>query len=181
MTRPPLLVLAAILITGMLTCALAAPPEAPPSATPSVAMCGPDEPGERLQFFGRVLNEGGQPIPNASIIAYSTDINGLYVPAGSRSCNPRICGVAVSDRDGWYRFDTIRPGGYPGRPDPAHIHLHADAAVHRHTYITFYFEDDARLTPAVRRNLDDETVVVRPALRDDGVWTFRHDITLRGS
>jgi protocatechuate 3,4-dioxygenase beta subunit len=147
----------------------------------AVAMCSQDEPGEKLEFYGRVLDEHGNPLPKASVIAYNTDATGLYVPQGSESRTPRINGVAVTNEDGWYRFRTIRPGGYPNSDDPQHIHLHIDAAVHKHTYRTLWFEDDPRLTPAKRRSLDSETVVVPLRKRDDGVWTTRFDVRLEGS
>jgi protocatechuate 3,4-dioxygenase beta subunit len=147
----------------------------------AVAMCPEDEPGEKLEFYGRVLDEHGNPLPKASVIAYNTDATGLYVPRGSTSRTPRINAVAVTNADGWYRFRTIRPGGYPNSDDPQHIHLHIDAAVHQHTYRTLWFEDDPRLTPAKRRSLDRETVIVPLRKRDDGVWTTRFDVRLEGS
>lgn len=147
----------------------------------AVAMCPEDEPGEKLEFYGRVLDEHGNPLPTASVIAYNTDANGLYVPRGSTSRTPRINAVAVTNADGWYRFRTIRPGGYPDSDDPQHIHLHIDAAVHQHTYRTLWFDDDPRLTPAKRRSLDRETAIVSLRKRDDGVWTTRFDVRLEGS
>ena len=58
--------------------------------------------------------------------------------------------------------------------------MHVDAAVHRLSYVTFMFEDDPFVTAAMRRGDDGESVVVTPRKRDDGVWTFHHDIRLRG-
>ena len=147
----------------------------------AVPMCTEAEPGEKLQFYGRVLDEHGKPLPKASVIAYGTDMTGLYVPRGSTSRIPRISAVAVTNADGWYRFSTIRPGPYPHTDDPQHIHMHIDAAVHQHTYRTLWFEDDPRLTPAKRRALDGETVIVPLHKRDDGVWTTRFDVRLEGS
>lgn len=146
----------------------------------AVAMCDEDEPGEKLEFYGRVLDEHGNPLPKDSVIAYSTDAAGLYVPRGSASRTPRINAVAVTNADGWYRFRTIRPGGYPDSDDPQHIHLHIDAAVHKHTYRTMAFEDDPRLTPAKRRTPHAETVIVSLRKRD-GVWITRLDVRLEGS
>jgi len=147
----------------------------------AVAMCPDDEPGERLEFYGRVLDEHGQPLAKASVIAYNTDATGLYVPRGSTSRTPRLRAVAVTNDDGWYRFKTIKPGPYPDSDDPMHIHLHIDAAVHKHTYRTLWFEGDPRLTSAKRGELDAETVIIRLRKRDDGVWTTRLDVKLKGS
>lgn len=155
--------------------------EEEPAKEIAVAMCPEDEPGEQLEFYGRVLDERGQPLPKASVIAYNTDATGLYVPRGNPSRTPRIRAVAVTNDDGWYRFRTVRPGGYPDTDDPQHIHLHIDAAVHKHTYRTLWFENDPRVTPAKRRALDRETVIVPLRKRDDGVWTTRLDVRLEGS
>lgn len=147
----------------------------------AVAMCAEDEPGDKLEFYGRVLDEHGKPLSKASVIAYNTDATGRYVPRGSESRTPRIRGVAVTDAEGRYRFRTIRPGAYPDSDDPQHIHLHIDAAVYKHTYRTLWFEDDPRLTPAKRRALNAETVIVPLRKRDDGVWSTRLDVRLEGS
>lgn len=147
----------------------------------AVWLCPVDEPGEALEFYGRVLDEGGRPLAKASVIAYGTDETGRYVRGGADAGrNPRLRGVAVTDAGGWYRFRTIKPGAYPESDDPAHIHMHIDAAVHRHMYRSFWFEGDPRVTASKRRSLDRETVIVPLDKRDDGVWTFRHDIRLLG-
>lgn len=149
-----------------------------------VRMCPENEPGEPLEFYGRILDESGNPLEKASIIAYCTDATGLYVPPDAprgTGSNPRLRAVAITNTDGWYRFRTIKPGPYPDAGDPAHIHLHVDAAIHQHMYRTFWFEGDPLITPRKRSSLDAETVIVPLRKRDDGVWTFRHDIRLRGS
>jgi protocatechuate 3,4-dioxygenase beta subunit len=153
--------------------------EAPPEI--AVALCGPDEPGEPLELYGRVLDEHGKPLPRAAVIAYGTDVTGLYVPQGSESRTPRLNGVAVTNEDGWFRFRTIRPGRYPGTGAPQHIHLHIDAAVHQHTYRTVWFENDPVVTSANRQSLDSETVIIPLERRADGVWSGRLDVQLEGA
>ncbi len=198
-TRPSLLwslctaasVSAAVLITSHLTGLVSLTTTDTPiltTPTPSttttaplaVPLCSATEPGEKLTFSGRVLDESGQPLPKASIIAYQTDSSGLYVPRGSTTRNPRLRAVAITDDQGRYAFTTIRPGPYPGTGDPEHIHLHVDAAIHAHTYVTFWFDDDPLVTDAKRRNLDRETVIVKRQRDAQGTWTFTHDIRLKG-
>lgn len=117
------------------------------------------------------------------MIAYATDAQGLYVPAGNERKQrlPRLRAVAVTDNDGFCRFPTVRPGPYPHSDDPAHVHLHINAAVHAHTYRTLWFEGDPRITDHKRNHLDEETVVVPLREREDGVLTCRYDVQLDGS
>lgn len=75
----------------------------------------------------------------------------------------------------------IRTGGSLVPDDPSHIHLHVDAAVHQHRYVTIWLEGDPRLTSEKRRSLDAETVIVTPTRTEGGGWTFRHDVRLSGS
>jgi protocatechuate 3,4-dioxygenase beta subunit len=156
----------------------------PPAGVASVAMCTSGEPGERLEFYGKILDENDRPLRAASVIAYSTDVTGLYVPHDAEKTmgrNPRLRAVAVTDENGWYRFTTIKPSPYPDISEPAHIHMHIDAAVHRHMYRTVWFDGDPLITDAKRGSLDAETVIVPLTRREDGVHVFRHDIRLSGS
>ncbi len=148
---------------------------------PKSLMCGEDESGEKLEHYGHILDERGNPLPKAMAIAYSTDAEGLYVPRGSLGRSPRIHGVAATDADGWYRFRTIRPGGYPGSDDPQHVHLHIDAAVHRHTCRTMWFDDDPCLTADIRRSLDAETKIISLRKHGSSLLAARLDVRLEGS
>jgi len=153
----------------------------PAMPSETVVMCPEDEPGQRVVFSGRVLDMDGRPLAKAAVVAYGTDREGNYSPPGSGTRVPRLSGVAVTDEDGRYAFETVYPGGYPGRDDPSHIHLTVAAPMHGIMYVTFWFEGDPRLTPAKRRALDGETVIVRLEERGGGELGFRHEIRLRGN
>ncbi len=154
---------------------------APPAPPEAVVLCPADEPGERIVFSGRVLDMDGRPLGDAAVVAYGTDAEGNYAPPASGTRVPRLRGVAVTDEAGGYAFETVYPGGYPGRDDPSHIHLTVTAPMHEVTYVTFWFEGDPRLTAAKRRRLDAETVIVRLERGADGRRGFRHEIRLRGN
>jgi protocatechuate 3,4-dioxygenase beta subunit len=91
--------------------------DAPWSATIADA----SEPGERLILTGTVFGGDGKPREGVTVYAYHTDANGLYrkKPWG----RPRLRGWARTDADGKYEFHTIKPGPYPLRRNPAHIHM----------------------------------------------------------
>lgn len=146
----------------------------------AVALCDTDEPGRRLEFWGRVFDEHGLPLSKAAVLAYQTDASGRYAPPGSRTRSPRLGDVAVTDAGGWFRFTSVEPGPYPGRDEPAHVHLTVTAAFHDLRYVTVWFDDDPLVTQAKRRALDGETVIVPAPIVDD-VRSFRVDVRLEGN
>lgn len=88
----------------------------------------------------------------------------------------------MTDADGRYAFDTIRPAGYPGTDLPQHVHMHV-LEVGRCTYYIddILFEDDPRLTKAKRRQLTQGrggNGVATPKRDANGTWLVRRDIVL---
>ena len=67
-----------------------------------------------VQLAGRVLDGDGAPVPDALIEIWQSDGEGRTVAdAGSLHRDPlgfTGFGRAGSDRAGWYRFTTVRPG-----------------------------------------------------------------------
>ncbi len=146
-----------------------------------VVLCPDDEPGERIVFVGRVFDMDGQPLAAAAVVAYGADAEGHYAPPEAGTRVPRLRGVAITDDHGEYAFETVYPGGYPGRDDPSHIHLTIAAPMHQIEYVTFWFEGDPRLTRPKRRSIDQETVIVELEADETGVRSFHHDIRMGGS
>jgi protocatechuate 3,4-dioxygenase beta subunit len=107
----------------------------------------------------------------------ATDINGR-----TTGQHGRLRGWARTDAAGRYTFDTIRPGGYPGRRDPQHIHMHI-LEPRRCTYYIgdVLFKDDPRLDAeqhikAMRAR--GGSGIVTPRRDADGVWHAARDIQL---
>jgi len=88
----------------------------------------PGEPGEPLVLSGRVVDRTGRPATGIVVYAYHTDRHGIYPHApglrGAAARHGALRGWAMTDAAGRYRFETIRPGSYPGRDVPQHIHMH---------------------------------------------------------
>ena len=62
---------------------------------------------------------------------------------------PTILRIGAS---GNYRFESIRPAPYPGRPDPAHIHMTVkEPGRHEYWIDEVVFTDDALVTAEYRR------------------------------
>lgn len=96
----------------------------PREAAHSSTLVLPDEPGERLVLSGEVFAADGRtPLPGVTVYVYQTDMNGLYNPEAKYGVPHRIRGWVNTDRDGFYEFHTIKPGLYPNRTTPAHLHM----------------------------------------------------------
>jgi protocatechuate 3,4-dioxygenase beta subunit len=89
--------------------------------------------GERIVVTGRVLDEGGRPVPNTLVEIWQANAAGRYVHVRDQHpapLDPNFTGAGrvVTDAEGRYRFTTVKPGAYPWRNHPnawrpAHIHL----------------------------------------------------------
>ncbi len=109
------------------------------------------EPGTPMRIDGLVRDRAGKPAAGIIVYAYQTDAGGLY-PAGSNR-HGRLKGWARTDANGRYRFDTIRPGGYPDTTIPQHVHMHVIEPGRGTYYIDdIVFTDDPRLTPEQRKS-----------------------------
>jgi protocatechuate 3,4-dioxygenase beta subunit len=161
--------------------AVAVEEEEPPPGL--VAISGPGEPGEKLQFWGRVLDYRGRPLEKAAVVAYHTDRAGLYNPPNGETRVPRLRGVAVTDSAGRFGFSSIRPAPYPAASEPAHIHLVVSAPAHHVRHLEYWFEGDPLVTAAHRQRAEASPSLAIVDLRGnpEAGWTFRHDIRLEGN
>ena len=152
------------------------------------ARIGPEgERGEPLQLRGRVLDPKGAPVAGVIVYAYQTDSAGLYPPDAAltdSSAGPhgKLRGWARSGERGEYAFDTIRPGPYPDRSDPQHIHMHVLEPGRCTYYIgNVEFTDDPRLTSELRERAELRRGgfgVTTPVRDARGVWQAERDIHL---
>jgi len=163
----------------------ASPAGAAAAAAPGAAsvICGPEEPGERLVFEGRVLDYGGRPLAKAAVVAYHTDSEGLYNPPDSATRVPRLRGVAVTDGEGRFRFETIRPAAYPNASEPAHLHVSVLAPAHHPRFLEIWFEGDPLIGARQRERASGNSNLVIATLRrgESGAHHFEHDIRLEGN
>lgn len=80
-----------------------------------------------------------------------------------------------------YRFDTIRPGSYPGRSNPAHVHMHVIEVGCCTYYIeAIHFSDDPLLGAAEKEEMESRggAGLVDPTRDERGRWVVRRDIFL---
>ena len=159
--------------------------EAPKNVSSSVVIAGNNEPGERLVLTGRVLHRDGRtPAPNVILYAYHTNAAGIYPKRGNETGNARrhgyLRGWLRTDGQGRYRIETIRPGTYPSRVDPAHVHVVVGAPEGEEQYVDdFVFADDPLVDDRYRgrvRNRGGSGIVT--LTKRGGVWHGSRDIVL---
>ncbi|HSL63090.1 MAG TPA: protocatechuate 3,4-dioxygenase subunit beta [Gaiellaceae bacterium] len=109
--------------------------------------------GERIIVTGRVLDEGGMPLPGALVEIWQANAAGRYhhdVDRHPAPLDPNFGGAGrtLTDADGSYRFVTVKPGAYPWRNHPnawrpAHIHFSVFGRAFTQRLVTqMYFPGD---------------------------------------
>ncbi len=162
---------------------------APEIFSPVVADAG--LPGTRIRIAGRVLDGEGNVLPDALIEIWQADDQGRYAhPADGRppaSNSFRGFGRCPTDKDGVFRFATVKPGpvaGPNGSMQAPHINVSVLArGVLKRLFTRIYFAGDPgnaadpilALVPPVRR----DTLIARPDPAEPGVLRF--DIRLQGA
>jgi protocatechuate 3,4-dioxygenase beta subunit len=145
------------------------------------------EAGERLQLTGQVFDAKGAPAADVIVYAYQTAADGRYPRAtdgNGRTTGKHgsLRGWVRTDAAGRYTFDTIRPGSYPMRRDPQHIHMH----ILEPSRCTYYigdvlFDDDRRLDAQHRNKATTArggSGIVAPRRDEHGIWHATRDIQL---
>lgn len=146
-----------------------------PSDAPWSARMTPDgEPGVRLVVGGTVRDAAGKPLAGVSVFAYQTGADGIYGPEGSS--DPRLRVYLRTDKRGRYRFETVRPGSYPGTRIPAHIHFHVTPPSGRERVSEVVFDDDRFVTAEMRANSFFAVRPVKPGRDGAGHVTYDLDV-----
>jgi protocatechuate 3,4-dioxygenase, beta subunit len=110
------------------------------------------ENGPKLKVTGTVyMSDGKTPAGDVILYVYHTDQSGVYPTRGDEKGWARrhgyIRGWIKTGSDGKYTFYTLRPGTYPSRSEPAHLHpiiLESDG---KYYWLgSYYFADDPLLT-----------------------------------
>lgn len=157
-----------------------------PQLAPTTARLAPsDIAGDRLRIEGQVRDAQGGLAEGVIVYAYQTDATGRYPQPNGLLPSLRPHGSlrawARTDAQGRYAFDTVRPGAYPERTEPQHVHMHLIEPGRCTYYLDdLVFDDDPLLTgrhrrePALARG---GSGIVSP--RWDGErWHVRRDLQL---
>jgi protocatechuate 3,4-dioxygenase beta subunit len=138
--------------------------------------------GQRIIVTGRVQDEHGAPIPHMLLEIWQANAAGRYVHRNDQwpgPLDPNFLGIGrcLTDGDGTYRFQTIRPGAYPWKNHPnawrpAHIHFSLLGPSWISRLVTqMYFPDDPL------HALDPIFNAVPAPTRHRLIASYAHDVT----
>jgi protocatechuate 3,4-dioxygenase beta subunit len=156
--------------------------------------------GERIIVTGRVLDEDNRPVPNALIEVWQANACGRYfhnVDQHDAPLDPNFTGAGrvLTDKDGVYRFTTIKPGAYPWRNHenawrPSHIHFSIFGTNFLSRLVTQMFFPGDPLIPMdpILNGVPDEkgrqrliSTYAHDVTKPEWALGFRFDIVLGGS
>ncbi len=107
-----------------------------------------NEPGSKLEVSGIVYKRDGKtPAKDVVIYVYHTNQKGRYATKGDEKGWGRrhgyLRGWMKTNKNGEYRFYTLRPASYPNSTNPQHIHVTIKEPGKNEYYIDDYeFADD---------------------------------------
>ncbi|WP_342362111.1 protocatechuate 3,4-dioxygenase subunit alpha [Terrarubrum flagellatum] len=146
--------------------------------------------GDRIVIEGRVTDGDGEAVPDAVIEIWQADSQGRYAhpddKRGPASNNFRGFGRSATDKDGVFKFVTVKPGAVPGvngATQAPHIAVNVlGRGMLIHLVTRIYFEGEATnatdgilaLVPAERRS----TLIARRDTKNPSLYRF--DIRLQG-
>ena len=140
--------------------------------------------GEKLIISGTVfLKDGVTPAPNILIYAYHTNAEGYYGRGGGEHPHGKHHGWMLTDKNGKYEFQTIKPAPYPNLGTPAHIHYTLTGENFKEDWIDdIWFAGDELITPEIKKKqLSGKggfDSILKPEKNADGILTGVRNIRL---
>jgi protocatechuate 3,4-dioxygenase beta subunit len=141
-----------------------------PNAPATADLCASGSGGkERLIVAGRALGMPDcKPLAGARVEVWHADQRGNYSQVGAKQDEPGclLRATIATDAEGRYRYTTILPGEYPGRP--RHIHYRVSHKGYNTLVTQLYFSRERGVAPEL----------VAATVQKDGALAATFDITL---
>jgi protocatechuate 3,4-dioxygenase beta subunit len=155
--------------------------------------------GERIIVTGRVLDSDGRPVRQTLVEVWQANAGRYVDPADQHPAplDPNFTGAGrcLTDREGRYRFVTVKPGAYPWRNHenawrPAHVHFSVFGPELSGRLVTqMYFPGDPLMPldpilSAIPDSRGRERLIARLEMETtvpEWALAYRWDIVLRGS
>ncbi|HEX2788704.1 MAG TPA: intradiol ring-cleavage dioxygenase [Ignavibacteria bacterium] len=144
-----------------------------------------NEPGEPLEISGTIfMPDGKTPAPDILLYIYHTDNKGLYSQWDTQTVGKRhghLRGWMKTDKEGKYKFTTIRPASYPNSNNPQHIHPIIKEPYKTEYWIDDYlFEDDPLMKGGLPSYIQNRAGngIIKVAKNENGVWMGKRDLIL---
>ena len=142
-----------------------------------------NKPGERLIISGRVYNlDCSEVIPNTEIDIWHADNNGAYDNNGYS-----LRGKTFSNSQGFYMFETIKPGLYLNGATyrPSHIHFKITPENYPTLITQLYFGGDPYIQSDAAASINSgqfnaSNRIIPIATNNDGKWEGTWDIIIDG-
>lgn len=139
----------------------------------------------KMKISGTVFQKGGEtPAKNVILYIYHTNRQGIYQTKGDETGWARrhgfIRGWVKTDSTGRYTFYTFRPGSYPDRSEPEHIHITVKEPEKNEYYLDdFVFDDDPLLKNSERKSFSNRGGSgLMKTVHKDGMLHIQRDIIL---
>jgi len=96
------------------------------------------KPREKLIVTGTIYNlDRKTPAEGVTVYVYHTDAKGIYGKG-----EELLDGTMITDKDGKYKYHTIKPGSYPDSKNPAHVHYKVSGKNIHEQWFELKFEGD---------------------------------------
>lgn len=144
---------------------------------------GNNEP--KMKVTGIVYKKGTRtPAENVIVYIYHTNRQGVYQTKGDEKGWAKrhgyIRGWVKTGKDGKYTFYSFRPGSYPDRSEPEHIHITIKEPTTNEYYLDeYFFADDPLLKQSFIAKLPKRggSGIVTP-LMEEGMLVIKRDLLL---
>jgi protocatechuate 3,4-dioxygenase alpha subunit len=149
--------------------------------------------GQHIRIEGRVFDGDGKPIPDALVEIWQANAYGRYNHPDDKQEKPFDAkftgwGRSGTDKNCFYRFDTIKPGPVPGPGDSVqapHINVVVFArGMLVHAYTRIYFNDEPlnETDPVLKsiKNKARRATLIAAREEQVGRTVYHFDIRLQG-